>query len=529
MFSCIGFVFLPYAGLQNDESLPAAALFRSANALFDTMVGRRHVPLMLMSYLGALKSWLYVPVFAAFAPSYLSIRLPALIIGAVTVYLTFVLLERIHSRTAAWIGTLLLATDSMFLLTTCFDWGPVAIQHFLAVAGLLAAVSFHKTQTSWTIGLCALCFGLGLWDKALFLWFLGGVIAGTLLIYPAELWSHLRRPEAPRQIAIAAGLFLIGCFPLLFYNVNSGYPTLHSASGFTTKDLYAKSMVLRGTWEGAALFGYLTYEDDADHPHGPSSPLESFSFRLRSIAGEHRRNAMEWAGFAALGCLPFLRRSALRAALLFLIATAVAWFQMGVTEGAGGAAHHTVLLWPMPHLIIGLAFSDLGQRWGKMGRAVFTFGTGCLIVMNLLVTNQYLYDFARNGAMGSWTTAINPLADDLKKGNDHYLAIIDWGLTDSLDVLARGRLPLFWSGEPFLAKPGSAAAKPDHRLLEDPHVLWITHTEGNEQLPGVNAGFRAFAEQNRYSVQPIARYRDRNGREIFQTFRLVRSEGATAH
>ena len=29
------------------------------------------------------------------------------------------------------IGGLLLATDTTFLLTTCFDWGPVVLQHFL--------------------------------------------------------------------------------------------------------------------------------------------------------------------------------------------------------------------------------------------------------------------------------------------------------------------------------------------------------------------------------------------------------------
>jgi hypothetical protein len=480
---------------------------------------------MLMSYLGALKSWIYIPVFALFRGSYLTVRIPALVIGAITVWFMFVFLERIHSRTAAWIGTLLLATDSMFLLTTCFDWGPVALQHLLSVAGLMATLSFQRSGRLQSVALGAFCFGLALWDKALFIWFLGGVTAGALLVYPREVWFHLRSPGALKRVLLIAIAFCIGCLPLLVYNVTCGYPTLHSTSGFTTKELYAKSFVLRGTWEGVALFGYLTNEDDADRPRSPANLLESFSFWLRSAFGEHRRNGMEWAGFAALLCLPFVQRPARRTALFFLVAIVIAWLQMGITVNAGGAAHHTVLLWPMPHLIVAVAFADLACRWGKMGRSVFAFGTFCLICMNLLVTNQYLYAFARNGAAGSWTDAIYPLAEDLKKTNDRFLAIIDWGMTDSLDVLAKGRLPLFWSGDPFTpVPPGKEAPVPDHRLLEEPRVLWIKHTDGNEQISGVNSGLLAFVQREHFVILPVAKYRDRNGREIFETFRMAREK-----
>jgi hypothetical protein len=44
----------------------------------------------------------------------------------------------------ASVGGLLLATDTIFLFTTSFDWGPVAPQHFLAMAGLALAAA--RTQ-----------------------------------------------------------------------------------------------------------------------------------------------------------------------------------------------------------------------------------------------------------------------------------------------------------------------------------------------------------------------------------------------
>src|SRR5690242_21940673 len=89
---------------------------------------------MLLSYLGAAKTWLFWPIVRSFAASYHSIRIPVLIIGALTVVLFVLLVETAHSRRAAWIGGILLATDPSFLLTTCFDWGPVALQHLFLVA-----------------------------------------------------------------------------------------------------------------------------------------------------------------------------------------------------------------------------------------------------------------------------------------------------------------------------------------------------------------------------------------------------------
>ena len=35
--------------------------------------------------------------------------------------------------------------DSLYLLTTVFDWGPVALQHLLTVGGILLLVGFYQT------------------------------------------------------------------------------------------------------------------------------------------------------------------------------------------------------------------------------------------------------------------------------------------------------------------------------------------------------------------------------------------------
>ncbi|MBV8819286.1 MAG: hypothetical protein JO022_13070 [Acidobacteriaceae bacterium] len=134
-FFCLGYLFLKYPGLQSDEVLAVNPLFRITDALWFGSIGRRNVPVMVMTYLGALKTWLYVPVFRTFLPSTLSIRLPALILGSAAIWVCFVLLLKIHSRRAALLGTALVATDSTFLLTTCFDWDPWFCSIFLGCLG----------------------------------------------------------------------------------------------------------------------------------------------------------------------------------------------------------------------------------------------------------------------------------------------------------------------------------------------------------------------------------------------------------
>ena len=83
LFFCLGLPFLPLAGLQDDEVLFGSAVFHvPGSARFEADLFDREIPLMLLSYLGALKTWIYFPILDRIRPSYLTIRLPVLLIGA---------------------------------------------------------------------------------------------------------------------------------------------------------------------------------------------------------------------------------------------------------------------------------------------------------------------------------------------------------------------------------------------------------------------------------------------------------------
>jgi len=478
---------------------------------------------MLASYYGALKTWLYAPVLH-YSVSYASIRVPALLIGSLSVFFFFPVVERLHSRRAAWLAALLLSTDAVYLLTTCFDWGPVALQHLFLVLGLLLAVLFVETASRLALAGSLLVFGLALWDKALFIWIFSGIIVATIVLFPKEVWTRL----TPRNTKIALLAFCLGSLPLIIYNATHRLATYRANTNFVWNEFHGKFNVLRSSWKGPALFGYLVHSDDSVHARLPETALERWSFRTHSSFGDHPKNQTEPALLAALLLVPILWFTRARRLLLFsLLAAAIAWFEMAITRGAGAAAHHSVLLWPLPHLFLAVALAEASRFARRAGPWLIATLAVYLVIQNLLVVNQYFYGMARNGTAGSWTDAIYPLSEAVAKIPADRIVVNDWGILNPLELMHRGALPLMWAEDPYFPVNATEADRTyKAAILADRETLWISHTEGNEQFPGVNARLTATLASAGYQKQPVTTIADRNGRPTFQLFRVVPSAPA---
>src|SRR5690349_17348634 len=74
IFVALACAVLPYPGIQTDEALFAGTYYQPYEASDGFWAFKHHVPTMLMSYLGALKTWLYYPIFKLFTPSVWSLR-----------------------------------------------------------------------------------------------------------------------------------------------------------------------------------------------------------------------------------------------------------------------------------------------------------------------------------------------------------------------------------------------------------------------------------------------------------------------
>ena len=515
----IGRLLLPYPGLQNDEVLFAQSLYQIAGLHYSVRIAHIDVPVMLLSYLGALKTWLYAPILKHWKPSPDSIRWPVLFLCATGSALFFAIVRRIHSQRAATAAVLLLATDSSYLLTSCFDWGPVALQHFLLLATCLFTLRFAACAKSRNLAAAAFCAGLALWDKALFLWPFGGIAVALLLVFPREVWKRLTL----RNAAIAVLAFSIGAYPLILYNWTHQFATFRSNASFTFSKFDEKVQVLRATSDGSVLFGYLVNDGTPAEARAPETRWERWSGAIHQRFGDRRRNAMNWTFLAALALFPFLWFTPARRTLAFtLIAIAVGWFQMAVTRDAGGSAHHAVLLWPLPQLFIAVAFAQASFSLKKAGPWILAVALTALVAVNLLNCNQYFYQLSRFGGAGSWTDAIYPLSAGVPKIPASTILVDDWGILTPLLVLHRGALPLRIASVPFMSdNPSPADIAEANQSFAEKNAVWLGHTPANEQFSGVNARLVKLATSSGYRKEVLDTFYDSNQRPIFEAFRLV--------
>jgi dolichyl-phosphate-mannose-protein mannosyltransferase len=516
LFVALGSLFINRTGVEEDETMFASPLYRDW-CFFSIPLKHGRIPIMHMSYVGALKTWAYTPIAAVWSPSAAMLRVPALLIGALTILLFWKLLDSVHGRRAAWAGGLLLATDAVFLLTNVFDWGPVAIQHLLLMAMLLAGVRWSQTgRAGWLFG-AAFCCGLAFWDKAVFVWMFCGLVAGSLIF-----WRRMLGRLTGKSAAVAVLGLCLGASPLIYYNLSTDpkFLTFRSNTKFTPNHFAERFQLLRKTWNGPALFGYMVYET-SDRPNSPSGAVERASFALHQAAGNRRTGYFEPALLASLLLFPLLWRTPARKTLLFAaIAGAVAWTAMVLLDG-GSSAHHAILLWPLPQWFVAVSFAE-ASRHVRFGKWALGAAAAFLMATNLLVANQYLFQFIRNGAAGSWTEAIYPLAAALRQTQASQLGLVDWGFQDPLSFLNQEKPSERVIADPFMPAGEPAAQKQaDLQLLFDANAIWVEHAPGSEVSQGINDRLLRVTRDAGLEQVMLGTFCDRNGRPVFQTFRFA--------
>ena len=504
------FAFIPRIGLQNDELFFVGPIFYPQTTFYRLAIGSANVPLMVMSYSGALKTWLYAGLFQIFEPGVWSVRAPMALVGVATIWLTWAWVKRIAGTRAAAVATTLLATDTLFLLTGIFDWGPVALQHLLLMAGLVCVQRWIATDSRRWLALGFFLWGLGMWDKALLSWPLAGLCVGGLVVYPGVIRRKVRLPA----VLIALAAFSLGVLPLAVYNVNTRGETAVANAKFSTEDLRTKVVLLGKTINGSALFSYMVQSGSPSDQHVPQTGPERLAIAVARFVGPHKRNWMIPAWIVGILALALLWGTPAWRPLLFVwIAIVVTWFQMALTKGAGGGAHHSILLWPLTSVFLGIAFAGIADRIPRHGLAIVATGLGILVIGNVLTTNEYLTQLLQHGGSGGWTDAIYPLSRSLDNAESEWIGLTDWGYLNQLEALHRGRLHL------FVVEPAAPASE-IKRMVGSSETLFIQHTEDKQIFPGANDRFREAAQRQGYVERIERTIDDSNGRPVFELFRF---------
>jgi len=519
LFFLAGLPFIPRLGIQNDEALFAFGVFPPRSGAYILHAAHSDFPLMLMSYVGALKSWIYIPLFAALDNEVWTTRVPMLVAGAISIWLFYLFLKGVAGERAAVAACLLLATDPIYLLTTCFDWGPIALQHLLAIGGLVLILKFRRQRLKLALAGGFFLLGLMLWDKALAVWSLAGFALAGVLTQGRTIAAAI----TPGTLAIALSAFALGASPLIVYNLHMRAATIDETVAYDIRGISQKVRVLEATADGSGLFGWLNAEDGqvrrAAHSYGMA---QRTSGAIASLTGSPLRSWMLYAFCAALLLTPLSTGAARRAIVFAVVAMTGAWTLMAVTANAGGSVHHTILLWPLPQMVVGTSFAAASRRFGRGGRPALAAVLIVLMGSNLAVLNTYYATTVRDGGAINWTDAVFALSRSLKTLPAREIYCVDWGIMGSLHLLNRGRLPLL-VGSDELSRSKWTTEDRDHltAMVSHPDNVFLTHSPGFEFFPGLTTRLVEFGRGVGYRRETLSMVSDTYGRPTFEIYHFV--------
>ncbi len=455
LFFALTFLQLP--GLQYDEALFAnAALGGTHGPFLEWRVDAAGVsiPLMLMGYLGALKAQLYAPIFALFGTSVLSVRLPVVLIGAATLLFTYRFARDVTGTASARLCVLLLALDPSFIFANKLDWGPVALGTALKMASLYVLWRWTVRGGRFLLGAGSLLLGLGLYDKIVFIWFIAAVVLAASVCYPSKIKELVR----PANAAVAATFLLLGCAPLVAFNILYPLRTFEKQRLIQNPDPRLGSLAFRGELFQSTLDGRAI--QDLVHQPGPGELAEVMS---RTTAGRLDRYLgwpAHWLrldrtwnlyglliGLAAIGVLRLRARLAdsRKIAFLVLLLALLCLFILITAQATG--PHHVLMIFPFTHILTAFGLWQI-IRTGRAlvgssalrGRVVALIVAGPFLVSELAVGTAYLKSFAVLGGRGNWSDAIYGVAGFASRRTDRYFALMDWGFSSQLLILTQGRI-----------------------------------------------------------------------------------------
>jgi 4-amino-4-deoxy-L-arabinose transferase-like glycosyltransferase len=493
--------FLTAPGLEEDEALFVTP-FLKVPPLYSWHVAGHDVPVMIMDYIGGLKSWLYWPIFRIFSVNVWSMRLPACAISILTLAVFMSLVRRVGGPAAASIAGLLLATDAVFVLTNVFDWGPVALLILATVIFLYCIVRFGESGKTRFLAAGALTAGLALWHKAIFVFPLGAMLLALMACYPSAVRRHWRLKNG----AVAAVFLVLGSAPLIAFNLHRAGATWKASNDLPSVPLAEKLMMLRHTIDGRALEHYMFRAFPGEQIALTGAPVGD------RVLGWYRQSHLGPGSALGLFLIASLLLVPLLSGSVYFRPLAFAWIALGVACGsmllfrdAGAGPHHTVLLDPAPQFIVALTLAGRAATLARKSRWLLTGLVAAAIVSNLFLLANYHREARANGFSVFWTDGARNLAQAAVKAG-LPVAVLDWGIHNGLQIETRNAIP----------------------VTDDPtpreHVLYVTHAAGDVVDESRAQQFEERLEQSGLRVISERTIPDRHGFAVFRVFELSQGD-----
>jgi hypothetical protein len=469
-------------------------------------VAGRAFPLMIVDYIGTVNTYLSLPFFALWGVRLFSLRLMAILLGACTLLLTYLVAESLFDRLVAALACLLLAVHPSFIFWSRQGVFVTSALTIFTTGSLLAFLRWHRSGRFCYLYLGAFLLGVGLFTKFSFLWFILGLLgAGALM----RFWPRARHhflPQAtlvPGATAILA--FALGASPLILYNLQTG-GTIKVILGNLSTSYYGvsnlalgRNLLIRGQQFIVLLkggqFWYLggVFSDEL---YPPLFLMVTLSAMILAFCRER-----EW-----------LKKLAFLATLLvvMILLSAFTVSDLWIT--------HYVILLPWPQVLLAASLGLWAHQLSGRLKIAPLLVALTLLFSNLWVDGAYHRALTRSGGYSHHSDAIYQLADYLEEREGPVIAM-DWGIRNNVLFLTQGRVdPQELFGFDWEADPGFRERLTSY--LSDPRTLYLFHSP-EETVFERRQAFESLVRERGLEVRGEKVFLDRSGKQIFVILRVV--------
>lgn len=472
---------IAHPGPQYDEVLFVNGALGGHYANGSFVSARFHgVVTMLMPYIGALKSWLYAPLFELFGVSMSTIRVPAVAAAATTICIAFALARRLFGVWPAALLAVLLATDPNYIAMSKTDYGPIVLSGLLRVGALAAYLAWMRTGSLRYVWLLAGSVALGIFNKVDFLAFAAALALAAVVVDHRRIVARVRgRPRGTAFAAVALAAVLVVEYAEIYVPARA-FPATESGAGFSGR-LHEVWTLYQNTMDGSGFYGYMT-----GTPLGQRTAIAAATVVVVALAAAF----VSW-GLRCRRTLAEPPAAAVRTTGFLLVLLLAVGFALAATPAAVGP-HHAMLLWPLPALLavsLVSAATRLRSPAARIaGTAVLALGLVGLAGTQIRVADTYRSAFASDRAWPpGWTTEAYPLASAVRRyapGVDAILTV-DWGIANQLLALGdddvRRRIVDDWGT--FAGGDPAAIDQLATGLLHGHRALVLMHVPGAEIMP----------------------------------------------
>lgn len=509
-------------GPYYDEALHAPAAVSLLNGDgrrqgYGVTLRRWYFPVMTGEYVGALRTYLLLPAFFVIGPGVVAHRLTTIILTLIGLIFTAALARRAFGDRAAVLGVWLISTDPTLILATRGDWGPVAAGFMLRMGAFYFAWLWWESggRRTYALAAAAALLGLGVYDKAHFLWIVCALI-GLAAIAWSWSWRHARaRPTMSwGQAGLAVTAWIVGGAPFWVYNLTHDWITFRLAAlpgepaslEMLLAKLPGRTRVLEAMFDAQALAHWMTGEWLAPHFGWRLSLL--LPLTLAALGG--LVVGAIWARRADLPVLPIL--AAMLLGQMFLTPRPI-WI------------HHLIAIYPLPHLAVGLAVALLWNAARTKRRQILAgvaVAAVCLAVgFNLLTMAGFHRKMSAGAVSEAWSDAVYTLAEKLEGSYaGRRIQLLDWGIYNQLDLITAGRLDLREPVYEILNAREPVAAM--SALAADPRNLFVLHASESTVFNEMELQFQEAVRQSGLTLKAEDPIRDRRTRIVYRIVDFVR-------